>query len=204
MPLQREGEVSRPPQTGLNGRMSVLIAVLGSGVLVGMAVICWDSLGLGAVATLDQYERYLRFTPHYLRHVPRLWQQGDFCYLRDLAAGRHLEAPLRRDRRRVRRLVLKDIRCQFRAAIAVATMLATLPSARQLNFGIEVLLWISRFNVAFVGLFLSSLPLLDRVQNVSPAGLLEVLERAHKATRALMVALTANDMADLEDLILTE
>ena len=83
-------------------------------------------------------------------------------------------------------------------------MLATLPSARQLNFGIEVLLWISRFNVAFVGLFLSSLPLLDRVQNVSPAGLLEVLERAHKATRALMVALTANDMADLEDLILTE
>ncbi len=87
--------------------------------------------------------------------------------------------------------------------MAVAKMLATLPSAPQLNFGVDVLLWSTRFHLAFLWLFLCSLPFLDRLPGVTPAGPLEPLESAHRATRALMVALTANDMADLENLILT-
>lgn len=183
--------------------MGVLTAVLGCGVLVGIGLLVWDWLGLGTVATLRQYEIYLQFKPGFLKHISRLWMRVDFCYLRQLDA-KYLESRLRRDRRRIRRLALTDIRRQFRATVAVAKMFGTLPTARELNFGVDVLFWSARFHLAFVRLFLSSWSPLDRLPSVSPAGLLGILETAHRGTRALMVALTANDMDCLEDLILTE
>ena len=183
--------------------MGLPIAILGFGVLIGAIVLIWDWLGVGTVPTLHEYEVYLQLTQRSLAHVSRLWRQDDVRFLREVG-GQHFLARLRGDRRRIRRLVLVDLRRQFQAVMAVATMLGALPSARQLNFGADVLLWSARFHLAFLGLFLSSLPLMDRLPNISPATLLETLKSAHRATRALMVALTDNDMADLEDLILSE
>jgi hypothetical protein len=182
--------------------MGILALMLGCGVLVGTAALLWDWLGVGKVTTLHEYEIYLHFTQRSLAHVSRPWRQEDARFVHEIG-GRHFLARLRQDRRRVRRLVLVDLRRQFQAVMAVATMLGALPSARRLNFGADVLLWTGRFHFAFVGLFLCSFPLMDRLPG-SPASLLETLESAHRATRALMVALTDNDMADLESLILSE
>ena len=184
--------------------MGVLTAVLACSVLAGVVVLFWDWLGLGTVPTLHQYEVHLQFTARSLAHVSRIWRQDDLRYVRDLPAGRHLLARLRRDRRRIRRLILLDLCRQFRASVAVATMLATLPTARRSNIGLHVLLWNARFHLALTGLLFSSLPFLDRMPGISPAGLLEHVETANGATRALMAALTDTDMGDLKTLILSE
>jgi hypothetical protein len=166
-----------------------------------LAVLLWDRAGLGEPARLDQYEWFLDRSCRF-GHLSRIAAPDDFEFLKGFPGTGDLVSRLRRERRTVLRLVLQDLRQEFRALVAVGVMLAGLPTARQSSFGVKLMLRVAMFNTRYCWLYLGTFwPLLGFV-GARTSWLTDRVADTREATRALLASLSASDMDVLRDQIL--
>ena len=166
-------------------------------------MLAWRWIRMGEIPTPDQYLSFLNIAPMRPKHLMRLWASADYEFMESMDCPRLL-ATFCRQRRRVRRLTLRELRREFQAVTTVASMFAPLRTARELDLATTVLQWRVCFGYEFAIGYLSSLPLLDRLDFYSPEALGAILTTARESTRALLAMLTDGDMASLRELILPE
>jgi hypothetical protein len=181
--------------------MGTLILFLVLCVLMGLAVLLWDRTRLGEPARLDQYEWFLDRSARFA-HLSRIGSPDDFEFLKSFPGAGDLVKRLRRERRAILRLVLQDLRQEFRALIAVGVMLAALPTARESSFGVKLVWRMAAFNVRYCWLYLGTYcPALQFVGEHTN-WLTDRVTDTREVTRALLASLTTSDMDSLRDQIL--
>ena len=180
--------------------MGIVIFFLMACVLAGLAVLLWDRKILGEPVRLDQYECFLDRSSRFA-HLSRITAPYDFEFLQGLPEGLGLAKRLGRERRAVLRLILRDLRQEFRALVAVGIMLAALPTARRSSFGVKLMMSVATFNARYCWLYGRTfwpLPLAGQ-----PTGwLTDRVTDTRQVTRTLLASLTADDMDALRDQIL--
>ncbi len=181
--------------------MGILIFFLVVCFLMGLAVLLWDRQSLGEPARLDQYEWFLDRSSRF-EHLSRITAAEDFEFLERFPDTRHLVKRLRRERRTVLRLVLQDLRQEFRALVAVGVMLAGVPTARQSNFGMILMMRLAAFNARYYWLYLGTFLPLFRLAGQRTNWLTVRVADTRELTRALLASLSANDMDSLRGHIL--
>jgi hypothetical protein len=168
---------------------------------MGLAVLLWDRTRLGEPARLDQYEWFLDRSCRF-GHLSRIAASDDFEFLEGLPGAAHLVTRLRRERRAILRLVLQDLRQEFRALVAVGVMLASLPTARESSFGVKLMMRVAAFNTRYYWLYLGTFwPSLGAI-GTHTNWLTDRVADTREVTRALLASLSASDMDVLRDQIL--
>jgi hypothetical protein len=181
--------------------MGILIFFLVACVLMGLAILLWDRRGLGEPARLDQYEWFLDRTNRFA-HLSRITAPDDFEFLRRLPGGSRLVKRLRRERRVVLRLVLQDLKKEFRALVAVGAMLAASPTARQSSFGVKLMMRVLAFNGRYYWLYFGTFAIPLGFAGTRTTWLADHVSQTREVTRTLLAALTASDMDFLRGQIL--
>jgi len=181
--------------------MGVLIFLLVACVLMGLAMLLWDRTKLGEPARLDEYEWFLDRSCRF-GHLSRIAGPEDFDFLKSFPDAQHLVHRLRRERRRILRLVLQDLRQEFRALVAVGVMLADLPTARESSFAVKLMLRVVTFNARYYWLYLGTCwPFLVFAGAHTDWLTIRVAD-TREVTRSLLASLSASDMDALRDQIL--
>jgi hypothetical protein len=180
--------------------MGTLIFFLVTCVLAGLAVLLWDRRILGEPVRLDQYECFLDHSSRFA-HLSRITAPCDFEFLQSLPEGPDLARRLSRERRAVLRLILRDLRQEFRALVAVGIMLAALPTARRSSFGVRLMMSAAAFDARYCWLYgrtFRPLPFAGQ----PTTWLTDLVTVTRQATRSLLASLTSDDMETLRDQIL--
>ena len=168
---------------------------------MGLAVLFWDRAKLGEPARLDQYEWFLDRSCRF-GHLSRIAAPDDFEFLKTFPGSEQLVKRLRRERRAVLRLVLRDLREEFRALVAVGVMLAGLPTARESSFGVTLMMGLTVFNIRYYWLYLGTVWPFLGFAGAHTNWLTNRVAETREATRALLASLSASDMDVLRDQIL--
>src|SRR2546427_10615581 len=107
----------------------------------GMALVAWAFLrsSVWHLPSISEYEIFLNRGPDAYRHIGRLFAQEDFDFLEGAPGGPQLVSRLRRERCRLLRLLLADLRTEFRALLAVGSLLSVSTTAQ--DDGFAALLW---------------------------------------------------------------
>jgi hypothetical protein len=182
--------------------VGILVFFLVVCVLMGLVALLWDRTRLGEPARLDEYEWFLDRSCRFA-HFARITSPEDIEFLKGFAGAGYLVKRLRKERRAVLRLVLQDLRQEFRALVAVGVMLAALPTARESSFGVKLMVRVLAFNTRYCWLYLGTfLPSLG-VAGARMVWLTDRVAETREVTRALLASLSASDMDALRDQILT-
>jgi hypothetical protein len=182
--------------------MGILVFFLVVSFLMGTLVLLWDHTRLGGPARLDQYEQFLDRINRF-GHLRRITARDDFEFLKTFPNSKDLLSRLRKERRIVLRLVLRDMREEFRALVAVAVMLAAAPTARHANFGVKMLLSTVQFNAMYYWLYLGTFWRPLRLAGVQADRLAKHMQDTRQGTRILLASLTTFDMGFLREEILS-
>jgi hypothetical protein len=180
--------------------MGILIFFLVACVLMGLTLLLWDHTKLGEPARLDEYEWFLDRSCRF-GHLSRIAGPEDFDFLKSFPGAQPLVRRLHRERRRVLRLVLQDLRQEFRALVAVGVMLAALPTARQSSFGLKLLLRVVTFNARYYWLYLGTYWPFLAFAGAHTDWLTIRVADTREVTRALLASLSASDMDALRNQI---
>ena len=181
--------------------MSVLYLLLAVCAVMGLLGWALNLRSLRRVPTISDYEVYLDRGPNAYRFVGRLFAREDFAYLESVPGGKELVHRLRRERRRLLRLLVADLRREFQALKAVGLLLVMSRSAQDDGFAVE--LWKQNviFNFLCFGLLIGSyMPFFESLK-YNPASLIDHLKTVREATRVFMHALTPTDMDRLRDVL---
>jgi hypothetical protein len=180
--------------------MMVLSFFLVVCVLMGAAVLLWDRAHLGSPASLDQYEWFLDRSSRFA-HLRRITASDDFDFLRALPNAGHLLTRMQKERRLILRLVLKDLRQEFRALLAVGVMLSALPTARESSFGVKLMMRMVEFNLRYYWMYSRTLVPVQ-VAGGHIEWLADRLADTRGITRDLLASLNPRDMDLLRDRLL--
>jgi hypothetical protein len=181
--------------------VGTLIFLLVVCVLMGLAVLLWDRAGLGEPARLEEYEWFLDRSTRFA-HLSRITSPDDFEFLKSFPGSGNLVKRLRRERRAILRLILKDLRQEFNALIAVGVMLAALPTARESSFGVKLMMRMAAFRVRYWWLYIGTYCRPLRFVGEHANWLTDRVADTRDVTRALLASLTTSDMDSLRDQIL--
>jgi hypothetical protein len=155
-----------------------------------------------ALPTPRQFQSYADSDGQRYRHICRLFSQEDFDFLGRTERGQRLQPILRRERCRLLRQILAELRMEFESLVAVGSMLATSSPAQDSNFSGLLVRETVRFYSAYAWLWLYSYSP-TAGPGGEPAGILvDQVRDLRQGTRQLMAALTPRDMDRLRQTIL--
>ena len=178
----------------------ILLVVCAAMGLLGWAL---NRRSFRRVPTISEYEVYLDRGPNAYKYVGRLFAKEDFAFLESVPGGQELLPRLRRERRRLLRLLLADLHREFQALMAVGSLLVMSRTAQDDGFAAELWKQSMIFNSLCFGLLICSyLPFFEALK-YNPASLLSHLKTVREATRVFMHALTPSDMDRLRDTLTT-
>ena len=142
--------------------------------------------------------------PDAYRHIGRLFAHEDFDFLEGAPGGPQLVSRLRRERCRLLRLLLADLRTEFRALLAVGSLLAVSTTAQ--DDGFAALLWKQNmiFHSNYFGLFVCSYLSVFPRHRFNPARLVKQIRTLRETTSVMMHALTLEDMDRLRDVVMAK
>lgn len=172
------------------------------GFLVGSALaaaLFWtlNRRALRRLPTVAQFDLYLDLGPERYRYLSRLFAVEDFRFVESQRGGRALLPRLRRERRRILRLLLADLRRDFEALLAVGVLLSLSATAK--DQGYAALLAGERlrfFSLYCAWMLLSACPTALHLR-LDPARLWQQIETLHRTTRTLLNALSPTDLVEL-------
>ena len=156
------------------------------------------------VPTISEYEVYLDRGPNAYRYVGRLFAREDFDFLEAAPGGKDLVHRLRRERRRLLRLLLADLQREFQAVMAVGSILVMSRSAQDDGFAVEMWKQNMIFRSCCLGLLICSYVPFFEALKYNPSPLLGHLKTVREATRVFMHALTPSDMDRLRSVLAPE
>jgi hypothetical protein len=146
--------------------------------------------------TVDQYELYLDRGPERHRHLWRLFAAEDFEYV-TAAGGRAMAGRLDRERRRLLRAVLGDLRRDFEAIQAVGGMLSASPTAQADGFRLHIIGQGLLFYALYTLVLLRSLIPLWMQPRFDATPIMDHVRALRQTTSVLLNSLTDDDLAVL-------
>ncbi len=178
--------------------MNVLIYFLVACAAMAAAVWALNRRVLGRLPTLEQFDRYVEISgPERYGYLSRLFAPGDSRFLESARGGRALLPRLQRERRRLLRLLLDDLRLDFEALLALGSMLSVLPTAKDDGYAALLARQSLRFYAFYGLLHLASFWPAVWPARFDPAPLWQQIKALRHATSTLMRALTPNDLIEL-------
>lgn len=184
--------------------MNVFYIILVACAGMGLGAWALNRRSMRRIPSLYEYEIYLDRGPNAYRYVSRLFAPEDFAFLETVPGGHELLPRLQRERRRLLRLLLADLRREFQALVAVGSLLVMSRSSQDDGFAVE--LWKQNMifkSLCFGLLICSYLPFFE-VFKYDPTPLLKQMKTVREATRVFMHALTDDDMARMRNALVPE
>lgn len=177
--------------------MHVLYILLAACAVMGLAVLWLNHRVLGRYPTIPQFETYLERDPVRYKSMRRLLRPDDYRFVAEARGGRLLLSRLRRERRRLLRLVLHELRVEFEALMAVGALLCFSSSAKEEQF--PALLWRQsvRFYVLHTALLAISFMPGPWPPPLDLFSLLDKLKWLRDSTQRIMNSLTPGDLEEL-------
>ena len=177
--------------------MNVLLALLVA--CAAMLAAMWElnRRSVKQLPTLEQYEFYLSLNPDHYRYLSRLFAPEDFQFLKRMSSGRALLPRLRRERRRLLRLLLADLRHDFEALVAVGSLLSLSVTGKEDGYaqalaGQSLRFYASYFAFKLISYWPGPWPVPG-----GPVPLWQQIQALRHSTETLMRSLTPHDVVQL-------
>lgn len=177
--------------------MNVLLLVLLACAVMAAAVWALNRRAVTRLPTIEQFDCYLDLGPERYNYLSRLNAPQDFAFLESVKGGRELAPRLRRERRRILRLLLADLRRDFEALMAVGSLLSLSPTAKEDGYATLLARQSLRFYFLYFGLWVCSFWPGVLPPRLDAAPLWAEIKVLLRSTKTMMRALTPDDLVHL-------
>ena len=177
--------------------MLSLFLILSVCLVLGAGFGCLYFRSAGRLPSHAQFLSSLDRGPERYRHLARLFSAEDFAFVERSTQGQSLGRVLRRERCRLLRVVLAQLRQEFEALTAIGSMLAVSSAGQADHLSGMLVRQTVTFYKNYTGLFLYSYWPAAGPGGSYPARLLEQVRGLHVSTNRLMAALTPQDLEQL-------
>ncbi len=177
--------------------MNVLIFLLVACAVMAAAVWALNRRALSRLPSVSQFDSYIDLGPDRYRYLSRLFAPEDFDFLAGVRGGQVLLSRLRRERRRLLRLLLADLRRDFEALLAVGSLLSLSPTAKDDGYAELLARQSLRFYALYYFLSMISLWPGPWPLGYDHAVLWQQIKALRASTQFVMRALTPDDLLQM-------